>query len=354
MMTAFLFQAGLRRATLTTQQWQEFYQHLQRLIDAGIPLLNALQLLATHAVDKPQRALCWGLAQSVLRGLSFTAAARLSQLFGSLDLSLLEVGELSGRLANILSLLAKHHQRQQQLVRDLKKALSYPLMLLLMSAGVLSLMLSWVVPQFSRLFESAGASLPWLTRMVMRLAFVAPGLSGGAIIVCLSGFLLGRFLWGVRRDWLEYGFVHLPVIGPLWQFNVWLRFSQSLGLMLNAGLPLLQALPLSARAANSALCEQALFMVSRALQRGVGLHQAFEQVAFFPPMLVLFIALGENTGRLDDVLLHQADSFEQQLMNALATLNRRLEPCMIAFVGALTGIVVIAMYLPMFEMGKMF
>lgn len=343
-----------RHPSLTVGQWYAFYQHLQQLIAAGLPLANALQLLALHAVTRSMRELCWYLAEGVLRGLSFTEAARLSQLFAPLDLSLLEVGEVSGRMATILTLLAQHHQRQQQWRTDLKKALSYPLTLLLMSAAVLSLMLTWVVPQFTRLFGSMNTALPWLTRMVMQVAQEATWVAGSVIGLFIIVLVLGRILWERRRDWVESVLMRVPVIGALWQLTVWLRVSQALGLMLNAGLPLLQALPLSAAAADSALCTDALFIVSRTVERGIALHQAFAQASFFPPIFVLLIALGENTGRLDTILLQQAEGFEQQLLNALAILNRRLEPCLMVIIGTMIALIVIAMYLPIFELGKLF
>lgn len=351
-MTLFGAHFTWHKPKLTAWQWQVFYQYLSRLLTAGLPLVDALHLLVEHGVDQRQRDLSRALAVSVLRGSSFTEAAYSSQLFAPLDVSLLEVGELSGRLPSILTVLVNHHARQHRLMADFKKAMAYPLLIVLMSGLMLMLMLGWVVPQFSRFFQAAGAPLPWLTRVVMRLSEAALTMSLSVGIVSILCWVLVQSLWLYRRDWFEWALQRIPMIGKMWQLNVWHRVCQTLGLMLQAGVPLLTALPISAAAANSEYGYSALFMINRDIQQGLSLHQAFVKQAFFPPVLSLLIAIGENTGRLDEVLLHQAESFEQQLTLSAEQLNRRLEPLMMTIVGALVGVIVIAMYLPIFDMGK--
>ncbi len=339
---------------ISSWQWFIFYQQLQRLLVAGLSLVAALELLASQALDRHQRELSGFLAHSVLRGLSLTEAARLSQTFHFLDLQLLHVGEVSGQLTMIFQVLATYHERHYQFSLQLKKAYSYPLFIFLLSVIVLMVMLTVLVPQFAQLFNSVGVPLPLLTRVVMRLAhFVVLGLSVGAFGVAMCLIVL-KILSRRRADLLELGIQYLPVMSTIWQLTVWQRFCQSLGLMLQAGLPLLQALPLVGAASGSVLCDSALFMIAKELQQGVSLQQAFERQIFFPRIVVMLIGIGENTGHLDDVLLQQARSFEQELTQTLAALNQWLEPLLLIGVGVIVGLIVIAMYLPIFEMAKVF
>ncbi len=332
---------------LSAWQWYVFYQQLQRLLTAGLNLVATLELLTHQAQVVKLRELSGFLAHSVLRGLSLTEAARLSQDFAVLDLQLLAVGEISGHLTTVLGVLATYYERRHQFRAQLKKALSYPLFLLLLSVLVLIVMLTMLVPQFTQLFNNAGVPLPLLTRIIMRLAdFVMIALAVSGFIV--FGFILAVKLVSQRRaDLLELVIQGLPIIGKLWQRIIWQRFCQSLGLML-------QALPLVGAASGSVLCESSLFMIAKELHQGIGLQKAFEHQVFFPRLLILLIAIGENTGRLDEILLQQATSFEQELLQALSALSQWLEPLLLIGVGVIVGVIVIAMYLPIFEMARVF
>ena len=353
-MTVRLLSVTGHAIRLTSGEWHSFYQQLQRLLTAGVSLLAALQLLNAHATQQAMRLLSWQLAQSVLRGQSFSEAASKSEAFSVLDLSLLAVGELSGHLADIFGMLANYHEQHLRLASDLKKALAYPIALLLMSFCVLALMLLWLVPQFSQLFLTVGVALPWLTRAVLHVATLALPISALGAVLVVSAYITVKILKRTRVDLIERVIQHLPIVKTIWQLAVWQRFCQSLGLMLQAGVSLLQALPISATAANSALAWAALYRIQRDLEQGVSLPDAFLKQRFFPPVLQLLIIIGENTGRLDLVLLQQALSFEQSLSQALAQLNRWLEPLVMIGVGCVVGVIVIAMYLPIFQMGRLF
>jgi type IV pilus assembly protein PilC len=337
---------------ITAWQWRIFYQHLQQLLIAGLALLDALQLLSEHAVERVLRNLSRHLMSSVLRGFSLTMAARLSHSFGSIDLSLLEAGELSGRLPDILGLLAQHYKRREQLATTLHKALAYPVAVLVLSALLLWLMLLFLVPQFSQLFASFGAPLPVLTRLLLRLSDLAVFATGSSLLFFALVFFGVRWCWFTKPWLIERVLLTVPMLGLLWRLAVWHRFCQSLGLMLSAGVPLLQALPLSGKTTVSVLCQAAVYMVERDVERGIRLSTAFAKQGFFPPAFVLLMVVGENTGRLDEVLWQQAILFAQQLDNYLAQLTRWLEPTIMMAVGVVVGFIVIALYLPIFEMGK--
>lgn len=349
-----VFGTAIFVAKLSSQQWQFFYQHLQHLLLAGLTLLAALTLLAHHGADAEQRGLALQLSAMVVRGPSLTMAARLSQLFTDLDLRVLETGELAGQLPQVLALLAKHHQRQHQVKMGLVKALAYPGLVMFFSAMVLSFMLVWIVPQFAHVFVSFEIPLPWLTRTLMALSqWAMPVVSGFILLSVAAGWSLG-WLWVKKRHYVESVLMLAPVSRSFWRLTVCWRFCQSLGLLLKAGVPLLQALPASALASNSALCQTAVLLATREVQRGVPLHQAFERQGFFLPAVIALFALGESSGCLDDMLLQQATFLEQQLDAYVFHFNRWLEPMVLMATGIMVGVMVVALYLPIFELGKAF
>lgn len=334
-------------------QWQFFYQQLHHLLVSGLPLMEALALLSQHTQAEGLADVCAYLSHCVWRGQSLAAAAAACQAFDAIDLSLLEVGELSGRLANSVWFLAKHHQRRQQFKHGLHKALAYPLAIVLMSVLVLWFMLVWLVPQFSQLFASVGAPLPWLTRALLSVAQHAMAMAGMSFLLLILLAGLVRYLWLHQRSSVEWYGQRLWFWGSLWRLSVWQRFCQSLALMLSAGVPLLQALPVSAKASASVLCEVAMRLASYDIQRGMALHMAFAKQDFFADDFIALLVVGENSGRLDAVLLQQASWLEQQLADRVEYLQRWLEPMIMIVVGILVGFMLVALYLPMFDMGKM-
>lgn len=333
-------------------QWQFFYQQLHHLLVAGVPLMDALTLLSQHTPASGLADVCVYLSTRVLQGHSLTDAATACQYFDAIDLSVLAVGELSGRLANSVWLLAQHHQRHQQFKQSLQQAIAYPLAVVVMSVLVLWGMLVWLVPQFSQLFINFGAPLPWLTRLLLTVANQAWLLSGVSLLllVLLSGVI--RYLWGHQRGSVEYYGLRVWFWGDLWRLSVWQRFSQTLGLMLSAGVPLLQALPVSAKASASVLCEVAMQLASDDIRRGMTLNAAFAKQGFFSEEFIALLVIGENSGRLDAILLQHAAWLDQQLTQRLGYLQRWLEPILMVVVGTLVGFMLVALYLPIFDMGK--
>jgi type IV pilus assembly protein PilC len=238
----------------TRLQWSFFYQRLHHLLVAGVPLVDAIHLLGQYTADPLLADLCVYLNHCVLHGQSLAAAAEASQYFDGIDVSLLAAGELSGRLAGSVLLLAKHHQRHQQFKHGLQQAMAYPLAVVMLSALVLWGMLVWLVPQFSQLFVNFGAPLPWLTRLLLTVAHQAMWLSSVSLLLLILLIGVMRYLWRHQRGSVEcYGF-RLWFWGDLWRLSVWQRFCQTLGLMLSAGVPLLPALAVSGKASASVLC----------------------------------------------------------------------------------------------------
>lgn len=337
---------------LSALQWQFFYQQLHHLLIAGVPLMEALALLSQHAPTQVLANICVYLSNRVLHGHSLTDAAAACQCFDGIDLSILAVGELSGHLANSVALLAKHHQRRQQFKHSVYKALAYPLVIVVMGMLVLWFMLVWLVPQFSQLFTNLGAQLPWLTRVLLWVAKQAMHITGFSLLWLMFVSGSARYLWLRHRITMEWYGLHVWLWGSLWRLSVWQRFCQTLGLMLSAGVPLLQALPVSAKASASVLCEVVMRLVSQDIQRGMPLHVAFAKQQFFEADFITLLVIGENSGRLDTVLLQQAAWLDQQLTDRLESLQRWLEPSLLIILGLLVGFMLIALYLPMFDMAK--
>ena len=339
-----------------TRQWSA-------LMGAGIPLSQAFDLLSQSAVGSRTTRKNFGstlqsLRSDVLAGQSLHQAfQKHPKVFSPLYCNLLHAGESAGILETTLSRLANTLEAQALLKAKLKNAIIYPSSILLVSLVVISVIMLWVIPIFEEVFKSMGATLPWATQCLVSLSQF---MSQWAGFICLALFAVGLLLqqWHAKSDGLqkvcEQHAWALPVLGPLCQAAVNVRWAYSLSALLEAGMPLADAVYPAGGAAQSPSIQAFTPVLAKQLQEGNSLNKAMSKSGLFSPMLAQMCAIGEETGSLDHMLLRAAQLMESDVNHGLSNLSTLLEPILMVMLGTLIGGILVALYLPIFNLGQVF
>ncbi|TDF80249.1 type II secretion system F family protein [Pseudomonas sp. H9] len=345
-----------RRGKVGTRELSQFSRQLASLICSGVTLLQAFEVIAQSSSNPALITLLGALKADISAGSSLADALRKHPAyFDALYCNLIAAGEQSGSLNTVLEQVANLQEQRQALRARLKKAMSYPLIVLLTGLGVSGLLLLEVVPQFQAMFNGFGAELPAFTRRVIGLSdWLAQYV--GWLLVCAVGSA-----WGLRhayqrqpvfRLWCLRQVLKLPVVGALLSHTALARFARTLATSFAAGVPLVEALGPVAGACGNPLYEQAVLRLRKDLASGQALSQAMGSSGLFPPLLQQMCAIGETGGTLDDMLARVASHYESAIEGLLDNLASLLEPLIVLILGLLVGSLVIAMYLPIFQLGS--
>jgi len=335
-----------------------FTRQFSVMIDAGLPLVQCLEILASQQENKFFQKVLTGTRGQVEGGATLSAAMRTSpKVFDALYVNMVEAGETGGILDTILQRLSTYIEKNVKLQRAVKSALVYPVGVLTVAGGVITLLLWKVVPIFATLFAGLGVDLPLPTRIVMALSNFIGSIFGFLILVALGGAIFGIKVWygtSQGRFVIDTIILKLPVLGLLMRKIAVARFTRTLGTLISSGVPILEGLDITARTAGNAVVERALQKVRRSLEEGKSLTEPLKDSEVFPGMVTQMIAVGEQTGAMDAMLQKIADFYEEEVDAAVKDLLTALEPVMIVFLGLVVGGVVISMYLPLFSLiGKM-
>ncbi len=331
-------------------------RQLATMLGAGIPLVQAFDIIA-GSLDAPAvKALMLKVKTDMEGGTALSSAlAKYPPHFDKLYVNLVAAGEQAGALEALLTRIAAYRERNQGIRRKVRKALFYPAAVTMVALLVTVILLVFVIPQFEALFDGFGAELPALTQMVI----------GASDFVRRSGWLLGvaaavgatALAQATRRSrrvrhWLERATLRAPVIGPVIHMAATARFARTLAITFAAGTPLVQALEPVARATGNIVFEGAVLNIRDEVATGRQLRQAMKMSGLFPGMATRMIGVGEESGALDDMAERVADFYEERLDNAVDGLSSLLEPLIMAVLGLIVGSLVVAMYLPVFQMGQ--
>jgi len=335
-----------------------FTRQFSVMIDAGLPLVQCLEILAGQQENKIFQKVLTNTRSSVEGGATLSAAMRQSpKVFDPLYVNMVEAGETGGILDTILQRLSSYIEKNVKLQRAVKSALVYPVGVLTIAAGVIILLLWKVVPIFATLFAGLGVALPLPTRIVITLSNIVGSWFGFLFLVAIVGVIFALKAWyGTPQGKLAMDtlILRLPVIGILMRKIAVARFTRTLGTLISSGVPILEGLDITAKTAGNAVVEQALFKVRKSLEEGKSLTDPLKDSAVFPGMVTQMIAVGEQTGAMDAMLQKIADFYEEEVDAAVKDLLTALEPIMIVFLGLVVGGVVISMYLPLFSLiGKL-
>ncbi|MDO7912518.1 type II secretion system F family protein [Pseudomonas sp. 22-AL-CL-001] len=334
-----------------------FSRQLATLLKAGIPLLQGFDVMSRGGIDGASKALLASLKREVAGGLGLADAMQRHPVwFDALYCNLVRVGEQSGTLDRQLEQLADMLEQRQAMIKRLRKAMLYPALLLVVGLGVSALLLLEVVPRFQGLFASLGGELPVFTQWVIVLSEGLAGALGWILAVGLVGVLGARTAWRRHlplRLWTIRVVLRLPVFGALLSQAALARFARGLATTYAAGVPLLDALGTVARACGDPLHEQAILALRQGMGGGQSLNGAMAGDRLFPPLLVQMVAIGESSGRLDDMLERAAQHYEGQTRQTMEQLTGLLEPMIVLILGVVVGGLVVAMYLPIFQLSAL-
>ena len=343
------------RSKITTGDIAIFSRQLSTMLAAGIPLVQAFEIVGNGHENAAMQKLILAVKTDVEGGSALAEAlAKHPLYFDDLFVNLVEAGEQAGALETLLDKIATYKEKTEAIKKKIKKALTYPAAVLVVAFIVTTILLVFVIPSFEDLFKGFGADLPTFTRMVIDLsAFVR---SQGLILALMIGAAIGAFLYFKKRSrpfrhFLDRVMLKLPVIGPIMSKAAIARYARTLSTMFSAGVPLVEAMESVAGATGNIVFEIAVLEIRDEVATGQRLQQAMENTELFPNMVIQMIAVGEESGSLDDMSAKVADFYEEDVDNAVDNLSSLLEPMIMAVLGVLVGGLVVAMYLPIFKLG---
>lgn len=332
-----------------------FARQMATMIRAGVPVLQAFQVVAESIRKPAMSAVVQQMMNEVAAGSSFSQALRQHpDQFDNLFCNLVEAGESSGSLDRMLERIAAYKEKIESLKGRVKKALWYPIAVIAVGIGVTALLLIKVVPQFESLFHGFGAELPAMTRMTISMSeFAQQYWLWGIGIVVAFVFLMRQ---GMKRSEAFAYRMHkfslkVPVIGDILDKSSVARYSRTLATTYGAGVPMVEALDIAAGAAGNLVYERATRQIREDVATGQQLHFAMRLTEQFPALAVQMVGIGEESGSLDAMLNRVADYYEEEVDNKVDALTSLLEPLIIVVLGVLVGGLVISMYLPIFELG---
>jgi type IV pilus assembly protein PilC len=330
-----------------------FTRQFSVMIDAGLPLVQCLEILATQQENKTFAKILQQTRMDVEGGASLADAMRKHpKAFDELFVNMIAAGEAGGILDTILKRLATYIEKAVKLKSQVKGAMIYPIAVISIAGIVVAVILWKVIPTFAAMFEGLGAQLPLPTRIVITASNWFVRLLPFLVLIGVGGgFLLRRYYatYGGRRT-IDRMVLKLPILGLIMQKIAVARFCRTLATLISSGVPILDGLEITARTAGNAIVEDAIMAVRKAVESGMTLAQPLKESGVFPPMVVQMIGVGEQTGALDAMLSKIADFYEEEVDQAVANLLTLLEPVMIMFLGVTVGGIVISMYLPLFDL----
>ncbi len=343
----------LLQPKITTRDIVIFTRQLSTMIDAGLPLVQGLEILTNQQENKTLKKVLQDIKLDVESGSSFAEALKKHpKQFDQLFCNMVAAGEAGGILEEVLKRLSEYMEKAQRLKSKVKGALTYPTIVLAISALVLGVILIFVIPVFEKMFADFGSALPAPTQIVVNLSnFVKSYFLFiiGSIIVMI--FIFKKYYGtDMGHHAIDRLLLKAPIFGPLLKRVAVAKLTRTLGTLINSGVPIVDSLDIAARTAGNKIVEEAIYKVRSSISEGRTIAQPLQESGIFPNMVVQMISVGETTGALDQMLNKIAEFYDQEVEIAVDALTSLIEPFMIVFLGGTIGSIVIAMYLPIFKM----
>ncbi|MGF1696659.1 type II secretion system F family protein [Vibrio lamellibrachiae] len=336
-----------RDITILTRQ-------LATMLGTGVPIIQALKLVADNNRKAEMKSILSQVSKGVEAGTPISKALRTaSPLFDSLYVDLVATGEQSGNLPEVFERLATYREKSEQLRAKVIKALIYPTMVVLVALSVSYLMLTVVIPEFESMFKGFGADLPWFTQQVLYLSHWVQAYSLTIVLTVIATFFIVKTIrkksFRIRLSTSKLS-LKLPVIGGVFSKAAIAKFSRTLATSFSAGIPILTSLKTTAKTSGNLHYQTAIDSVHRDTSAGMPMYIAMRNTAAFPEMVLQMVMIGEESGCLDDMLNKVATIYEFEVDNTVDNLGKILEPLIIVFLGVVIGGLVVAMYLPIFNL----
>jgi type IV pilus assembly protein PilC len=331
-----------------------FTRQFATMIDAGLPLVQALDILSTQVENKRLSHTLAQVKTDVESGATYADALKKHpRIFSELYVNMVAAGEAGGILDTILNRLASYIEKAMKLKKKVKGAMVYPAVVTTIAVGVIAVIMIFVVPTFSKMFASLGGTLPLPTRMIVSLSNFIAGIGGLLVLGAIIAFIV--FIVQVRKT--EKGkhiidkiLLKLPIFGPLLNKVAVAKFTRTLGTLVSSGVPILDGLEITAKTSGNKVVEYAILDVRKGVVGGKTLAEPITKAKVFPPMVTHMIAVGESTGALDAMLSKIADFYDDEVDAAVSNLTAMMEPLLMVFLGGAVGFIVVSMYLPIFKL----
>jgi type IV pilus assembly protein PilC len=341
---------------ITPKDIAVFLRQMATMIEAGVPLVQAFEIVGRGHENPSMQELILSMKADVESGTTFAAAlGKHPKYFDDLVVNLVHAGEQSGSLETLLDKIATYKEKTESLKAKIRKALFYPAAVLVVAFIVTAILLLFVVPTFQELFQGFGADLPVFTLFVIGISEFLQSWWWAVfrgLIAAVFAFRQAHLRSEAFRRRLDLLSLKIPVIGEILRKAAIARFSRTLSTMFSAGVPLVEAMESVAGATGNALYREGDAPIRDETASGTQLQAAMRNTALFPNMVVQMVAIGEESGALDDMLDKVADFYEEEVDNAVDSLSSLIEPMIMAFLGVVVGGLVIAMYLPIFQLGQ--
>ncbi|MCK6683924.1 MAG: type II secretion system F family protein [Thermoanaerobaculia bacterium] len=330
-----------------------FTRQFSVMIDAGLPLVQCLEILGTQQEDKGFQKMILAVRQDVESGSSLAdSLGKHPKAFDNLYVNMVAAGEAGGILDTILRRLSTYIEKSVKLKAQVKTAMIYPVAVLTVAGIVVAIILWKVIPTFASLFAALGAQLPLPTRIVIALSnFLANYIFFIVAFFVALSIAIQRYYQTYRgRRVIDGLLLKAPVLGDILRKIAVARFCQTLATLTSSGVPILDGLEITAKTAGNAIIEDAIMVVRKSVESGRTIAEPLAEAKVFPPMVVQMIGVGEQTGAIDAMLNKIAEFYEEEVDNAVNGLMKLMEPIMIALLGTIIGSIVVAMYMPMFSL----
>jgi type IV pilus assembly protein PilC len=329
-----------------------FCRQFSTMINAGLPIVQCLDMLSLQEPNKTFAKIIQKIKEDIEGGSTLSdAMSKHPKIFDELFINLISAGEAGGILDNILQRLSTYLEKAQRLKRKVKGAMTYPASVVVISIGVVTLLLVKVIPVFEKMFEGIGRALPAPTQFVVNLSRFTQHyflyIIGVFVLIVISFIRFYRTKQG--RVMVDRMLLQAPIFGPLLKKVAVAKFSRTLSTMMSSGVPIVEGLDIVSKTAGNKIIEDALLKTKRSISEGKTIAEPLQESGIFPPMVVQMIAVGENSGALDSMLAKIADFYDEEVDTAVSSMTALLEPIMMVFLGGLVGGMIIAMYLPIFQ-----
>ena len=341
---------------LSDKKKEYLYLELSSLLQAGINLKSSFELITADQEKEKDKALFKTIQETVLNGTTFSQALQQTGRFSLYEVYSLQIGEETGKLIEVLQDLAKFYQNKIKQRRKIVSALTYPCVVLSTSLGAVFFMLKFVVPMFGDVFKRFGGHLPWVTEKIIG---VSQAMENNFFRFFIFLVLIALFVFFSRkteqfRKTSSQFLLHVPMVGNLVQKIYLARFCNSMRLLINARLPLLRAIALSRQMIGYYPIESSLQKVEDDIMKGKSLHQSLQQFSVYPSKMIQLVKVGEETNQMDYFFAKISEQYIDEVEYKTSTLSSMMEPLIIIFLGLIVGIILIAMYLPLFQMSNSF
>jgi len=344
---------GFFGARVSRRALAVFTRQFATMLNAGLPLLSCLEILAKQTESPALRRVLGEVRTDVEGGLSLADALRRQpKVFDNLYVNMVESGETGGALDVILVRLANYLEKSAALIRKIRGAMIYPIIILTVAIVAIAVLLIFVIPVFARMFQGVGAELPAMTRLVVGLSNLLKVWALPLLIIFIAVFTILR-RWHKTESGaktIDPLLLKLPVFGNLLRKQSIARLSRTLSTLLSSGVPIIDALEITAKSSGNWLIEDAILKARTSIKGGENIADPLSKTAVFPPMVTQMIAIGEASGGLDEMLSKVADFYDAEVDQAVENLTAALEPVIMVVLGGVVGFIVISMYLPIFQL----